>query len=186
MIYCPHLGPNNQCRVASRMAECTVRALAKACAACQEDSNPQAVNVVTIGMALVQRKRLGKSTDELKQLIRQYKADAEPPISFRIGDYRPGPGSELKKMLAWFAQPSDSCNCETRADAMNDWGAQGCRENLDTIVEWLMEEAQLRGLPHGRFTRIIARSLVVTAIRRFERKFPDGAPEPGDDDAEID
>ncbi|NLS92237.1 MAG: hypothetical protein GXX96_08665, partial [Planctomycetaceae bacterium] len=100
MIYCPHLGSSNQCRVASQIAECTVRASAKACAACQEDGNPQAVNVVTIGMALVQRKRLGKSTDELKRLIRQYKADAEPPISFRIGDYRPGPGSELKKMLA--------------------------------------------------------------------------------------
>ena len=60
------------------------------------------------------------------------------------------------------------------------WGAEGCRENLDTILDWLMEEAQLRELPHGRFTRAIARSLVLTAIRRFERKYPDGPPEPAD------
>ena len=131
-------------------------------------------------MALVQRRRLGKSTAELKKLLDNYKPDAPQAVSFRINDYRPGPGSELKKLLAWFARPSDACQCETRADTMNDWGVEGCRENLDTILDWLMEEAQLRKLPHGRFTRAIARSLVLTAIRRLERKYPDGPPEPAD------
>ena len=65
---------------------------------------------------------------------------------------------------------------------MNDWGAAGCRENIETILDWLMEEAQERGLPHGRFTRVVARSLVDTAIRRYECKFPDGPPEPDDQD----
>jgi hypothetical protein len=89
-------------------------------------------------------------------------------------------------MLAWFARPSDTCKCETRAETMNDWGVEGCRTNLDTIIEWLLEEAQLRGLPNGKFTRTIAKSLVLTAIRRFERKFPDGAPEPNEDDPDAD
>ena len=84
-------------------------------------------------------------------------------------------------MLAWFAKPSETCNCETRVDTMNDWGAEGCRRNFDTIVDWLLEEAQLRGLPHGRFTARIARGLVNTAIRKFEQKFPEGASEPNDD-----
>jgi hypothetical protein len=152
--------------------------------ACQQDPNPQAVNVVTLGMAIVHRKRLGKPIAELRQLMNEYMPTGEEPVSFRINDFRPGPGNELKKMLAWFARPSDSCKCETRADTMNDWGPEGCRQNLDTIVEWLLEEAELRGLPSGKFTRIIAKSLVITAIRRFERKFPDGAPEPNDDDTD--
>lgn len=123
------------------------------------------------------------NVDELRTLLKSYLPDQEEPTTLRIAAYKPG--NELKKMLAWFARPSDSCKCETRADTMNDWGAEGCRQNLDTIVEWLLEEAELRGLPSGKFTRIIAKSLVVTAIRRFERKFPDGAPEPNDDDIDA-
>ena len=65
---------------------------------------------------------------------------------------------------------------------MNDWGVEGCLQNIETITDWLLEEAEARGLPHGRFTRTIAKSLVTTAIRRFQKKFPDGAPEPDDDD----
>ncbi|MEO1619342.1 MAG: hypothetical protein AAFV88_26140, partial [Planctomycetota bacterium] len=72
-------------------------------------------------------------------------------------------------------------NCETRVDTMNDWGAEGCRRNIDTIVDWLLEEAQLRGLPHGRFTAAIARGLVNTAIRKYEQKFPEGPSEPDDE-----
>jgi len=181
MTHCRFLTANHQCEVASNLAVCTVRASARGCIACQQDTNPRAMNVVTIGMALVQRKRLGRPTRELKILLDNYKPDSQPVVSLRIGDYRPGPGSELKKMLAWFAHPNSSCDCDSRADTMNDWGADGCRENIDTILDWLMEEAQERGLPHGRFTRVVARSLVDTAIRRYESKFPDGPPESGDD-----
>jgi hypothetical protein len=65
---------------------------------------------------------------------------------------------------------------------MNDWGVEGCSRNIDTITDWLLEEAEARGMPHGRFTRVVAKSLVQTAIRKFHRKFPEGAPEPEDDD----
>ncbi len=180
MNYCQYLTATNRCEVASNLADCSVGATAGGCRACQKDSNPQAINLVTIGMALVQRKRLGRPTAELKTLLDNYRPESTPTITFRIGDYRPGPGSELKKMLAWFARPNSSCDCESHAETMNDWGADGCRENIDTILDWLMEEAQERRLPHGRFTRIVARSLVDTAIRRYESKFPDGPPEPDD------
>jgi len=183
MIHCPYLDAGNRCRVATQLADGDVRASTAACQACQANDNPQAINVVTIGMALVQRKRFGKPTDQLKKLLDNYKPDTQQPVSLRIGDYRPGPGSELKKMLAWFARPSDACQCESRADTMNDWGAEGCRQNLETIIDWLLEEAQIRGLPHGKFTRVVARSLVHTAIGRFERKYPDGPPEPTDEEA---
>ena len=131
------------------------------------------------------RSDANKTSPNWKRLLRNYLPDDDPmPTTLKIERYRPGPGNELKKMIAWFAKPSETCNCETRVDTMNDWGAEGCRRNIDTIVDWLLEEAQVRGLPHGRFTATIARSLVNTAIRKFERKFPEGAPEPDQDDPE--
>ncbi len=187
MTTCPYLTKTNHCDVASRIAECNVLASAKACVACQRDQNPQAINAVTIGMAIVNRKRRKQPITTLTQLLKNYLHETEEPVTLKIATHGPGPGSELKKMLAWFARPSESCNCPViidmgRAETMNDWGTDGCRQNFETIVDWLMEEAKLRGLPNGKFTRIIAQSLVTTAIRRFERKLPDGAPDPDDED----
>ena len=147
---------------------CSVQASSSGCRACTECSNPQAVNLVTIGMAIVNKRRRNQNVDQLNTLRKSYLPDQEEPTTLRIAACKPGPGSELRKMLAWFARPSDTCKCETRAETMNDWGVEGCRTNLDTIIEWLSEEAQLRGLPHGKFTRTIANSLVLTAIHRFK------------------
>ncbi|MDA8744807.1 hypothetical protein N9N28_09260 [Rubripirellula amarantea] len=183
MIHCPHLGGDNQCEVAAGMAGCTVRTSPAACNACQNETNPRAINVVTIGMALVNKRRRKKDVAELEAMLANYLPDRdEMPATLKIADFRPGPGNELKKMLAWFAKPSESCNCESRVETMNDWGVEGCLRNIDTITDWLLEEAEARGMPHGRFTRVVAKSLVQTAIRKFNRKFPDGAPEPEDDD----
>ena len=71
MNHCPYLTNDNRCQVASKMAQCAVKATASGCEACQQDSNPQAVNLVTIGMALVERGRRHKPTDELKNTNRQ-------------------------------------------------------------------------------------------------------------------
>ena len=169
MIACPYLTKSNHCDVAGRMAECDVRTSTKACDACNRDQNPQAINVVTIGLAIVHRKRRKQAVASLTRLLKNYLPESSAPETLKITAYAPGPGSELKKMLAWFARPSESCNCETRAETMNDWGVDGCRQNFETIVDWLMEEAELRGLPSGKFTRIIAQSLVTTAIRRGEK-----------------
>ncbi|TWU39315.1 hypothetical protein [Novipirellula artificiosorum] len=176
MMQCPHL-IDNQCRVATQMADCSVKPSAAACLDCQGCENPRAVNLVTIGMAIVHRKRRNRDTAALRNLLKNYLPGVKPPEThtLKITDFRPGPGTELKRMLAWFAQPNDSCQCETRAETMNDWSADGCRDNLDTIVGWLMEEAELRGLPHGSITRTAAKTLVSTAIRKFERKYPEGA-----------
>ena len=134
MIHCPNLTNDNRCQVASHLADCSVQASSSGCRACTECSSPQAVNLVTIGMAIVNRRRRNQNVDELKE-----------PTTLRIAAYRPGPGNELRKMLAWFARPSDTCKCETRAETMNDWGVEGCRTNLDTIIEWLWDEAHRRG-----------------------------------------
>ena len=49
---------------------------------------------------------------------------------------------------------------------MDQWGSAGCRQNLDTILDWLQGEARRRGLP---FVRLVAKMAVLTAISRAER-----------------
>jgi hypothetical protein len=64
---------------------------------------------------------------------------------------------------------------------MNGLGPEGCRTYLSELTNGLLTEANQRGMNHEDITATIAKSLILTAIRRFERKFPDGTS-----DAEID
>jgi hypothetical protein len=81
-----------------------------------------------------------------------------------------GPGSELKKLLRRIGiDPTPTCSCNARALEMDSRGAAWCRENLETIVGWLREEAERRGLP---FVEIAARGLVKLAIRRSKTLNP--------------
>lgn len=78
-----------------------------------------------------------------------------------------GPGTELKKMLAKIGiTASPTCSCNTRARIMNEKGTQWCRDNLDTIVGWLREEATKRGLP---FVDVAGKLLVKRAISLAEK-----------------
>ena len=52
---------------------------------------------------------------------------------------------------------------------MNQWGPQGCRDNIEIILSWLQEEANNRGIP---FIKIIAKQLVLLAISRSESCTP--------------
>lgn len=182
-VHCPHRTQSNTCGIADRLTKLPCRTNDAACNACLKTPRPRGLNVVTLGMAIANRRRRKQPVTELLEALEQCRDEVVPEQTvFKLNEYRPGPGSELKRMLSWFAQPEEGCNCETHAETMNQWGADDCRRHLDEIVGWLIEEAEARGLPHGRFTQKIARNLVVTAISRFERKFPDGPPEPADDE----
>ena len=82
-----------------------------------------------------------------------------------------GPGTELKNLLQpWGIVPTSSCACHERARIMdeNEAAEPGwCAANLDTIVGWLREEAQKRGLP---FLDVAGRVLVRRAIANARRK----------------
>jgi len=78
-----------------------------------------------------------------------------------------GPGTELKKLLARvgiIATPD--CSCNARAAEMDRQGVKWCEANLDTIVGWLREQAEARGLP---FIDLAGRLLVRRAIRNARR-----------------
>jgi len=78
------------------------------------------------------------------------------------------PGTELKKLLAIAGIVADeSCPCNARAVEMDRNGPAWCEANIDTIVGWLREQAQARGLP---FIDAAGRMLVRRAIRNAERR----------------
>jgi hypothetical protein len=73
-----------------------------------------------------------------------------PPIGICRALYKQflpkGPGDYLHDaILKWVGEgPTRECGCKDRIAKMNAWGPAGCREHLEEIVEWLMNEAQKR------------------------------------------
>ena len=52
------------------------------------------------------------------------------------------PGSELKKLLAWFGvHASTDCGCTNHANKMDQLGCDWCETNIETIIGWLQIEA---------------------------------------------
>ncbi len=87
----------------------------------------------------------------------------------RLCHYR-GPGDYLHDaILKWVGEgPTRECGCTDRINQMNAWGVVGCREHIEEIVDWLVEEASKRGwwklavmLPGSR---MFIRSMVNGAI----------------------
>jgi hypothetical protein len=82
----------------------------------------------------------------------------------------------LKTLLAGWPFRFDTtrdCPCEPHALQMDAWGPDDCERQIDTIIEWLREEAVRRGLP---FTDMIGRMLVRRAIAR-SRKSTNSKPD---------
>jgi len=80
-----------------------------------------------------------------------------------------GPGTELKALLKdWLGiVASPNCSCNARARQMDEWGPDLCEQNLQTIVDWLGEQAAARKLP---FVRFAGEQAVKLAIRRARKK----------------
>ena len=96
------------------------------------------------------------------ELINKYRhASIVPP------NFTNGVGSELKKLLSKIGiTASKTCSCNQRAREMNVRGIDWCKENIDTIVGWLREEAQKRRLPFFDFA---GKQLVLLAIKRAQK-----------------
>jgi hypothetical protein len=62
---------------------------------------------------------------------------------------------------------SAGCKCKAKEKYLNNAGANWCEQNIETIVEWLKEEASARGLP---FFSTIARMLVRRAIANARKE----------------
>jgi hypothetical protein len=77
-------------------------------------------------------------------------------------------GTELKKLLKRVGiEATPNCSCNHRAATMDNMGCQWTRDNLETVVDWLAEESNKRGLP---FVRMAGKALVMAAVKLAERK----------------
>lgn len=98
------------------------------------------------------------------------KPSAKPRLT-KVEDVGHGPGTELKALLKRVGiVASPGCSCNTRAKLMdaNELKEPGwCEKNLETICDWLQEEATKRKLP---FVRMAAKILVRQAIRNARKK----------------
>jgi len=79
-------------------------------------------------------------------------------------------GSHLKLMLSRFGIKPSACRCNKRAMHMNAMGNDWCEQNIETIVEWLKEEAAARGIPFiSTVGRMIVRRAISNARKEAER-----------------
>jgi hypothetical protein len=78
-----------------------------------------------------------------------------------------GVGTELKNILSTMGiHSSINCRCRARAIKMNSEGIDWCKENRDTIVDWLQEEARTRKLP---FVKFAGYKILNWSIKRAEK-----------------
>ena len=154
---------NQHCRIAQELSgglKC--QTTSEACTKCSSLSEKQCPNAVTAGLAVyAARQQAPQKVPELIQLLKPLFQTADKDQT-TIGS---GPGTELKKILSWFAVDTPTCECLSRARLMNTWGPQGCRDNISTILMWLQEEALNRQIP---FVKVVAKQLVLLAISRAE------------------
>lgn len=79
-----------------------------------------------------------------------------------------GPGTVLKVLLARLGLPSvPGCNCKDRALTMNSWGVEKCRQEVDTISEWLAEAAKKMKVPYSHF---LGKRLILKACTISEKR----------------
>jgi hypothetical protein len=93
----------------------------------------------------------------------KYSGDVDPSLR--------GVGTELHRLLGYFGvHMKPGCSCRGRMVQMNKWGVQGCEENIETIVEWLKEEAARRNLPYITAAgRMLVRRAIHNARKEAQR-----------------
>jgi hypothetical protein len=90
-----------------------------------------------------------------------------------------GPGDYLHDFInRWIGKrPNVGCQCKSRIQQMNIWGPVGCKEHLEEIVTWLIEEADKQKwwkyTAKMPFARAALRHVVLHCIRQAENYKPE-------------
>ena len=160
---------NGCCRVVAEITDIPIDRCAtsqQACAACANTRAPFQLNEVTASLAVMAAKSTGDGAvmarvrQKVNHAIAVERSSAPPKPAT-------GPGSELKRILLRLGiKEQPGCQCASRAREMDHKGADWCRENIDTIVGWLREEAEKQSLP---FFDLAARAMIRYAIHRASR-----------------
>lgn len=90
--------------------------------------------------------------------------ETPPPRPPKVGDVLAGIIKERHEMGI-----TDHCDCDVHVADMNNWGPDGCEENIDTIVGWLIEGAKKislkRKIAHTAVPKWIQAPIVRPMIR---------------------
>lgn len=85
-----------------------------------------------------------------------------------------GCGTNLKSFLKKIGiEATEGCSCNARAKAMDEQGPEWCRLNIETILDWLHEEANKRNMG-TLFIRPVVKQVVYRAIRQAEKDIKSG------------
>lgn len=127
-----------------------------------------------LSLAQLDGDKVTLSPESYRLLVRKYRGPqpkAAKPRPPKIPEVGHGPGTELKALLKKVGiVATPGCSCNTRAKLMdtNELKEPGwCEKNLETICDWLQEEATKRKLP---FVRMAAKILIRQAIRNARKK----------------
>lgn len=109
------------------------------------------------------------------ELVKKYQEYNKRKIDPKIhnqesnSQFLSGPGTELKKLLSKIgivSKPNCSCNQRARIMDQNEKKEPGwCEKNIETICNWLQEEANKRKLP---FLRSAGKILIRRAISNYK------------------
>jgi hypothetical protein len=145
---CPHLD-HGSCRVASTLYAAAA-ATEQACGACLHEEPPQAVNAVTVSLAL-SAAMAAEDSAAVAAILRAYgpllrlrdPANAQRLEAILAGH---GVGSHMWRILAgWGVDHDDGCECLAWAERLNAWGPAGCRMARKEIVAHLRASAKTYG-----------------------------------------
>lgn len=130
---CPHLD-NGRCEIASSIAYKDIFASPHKCAACQNDSRSQRINLVTISLANSAR------TLTPEEKIKLYKIVAD--------DLPSGFGERLARIFKYLGiEDSPDCGCSGHKDILNLWTKDYIQTHREKVIRWLGNESRKRRLP---------------------------------------
>jgi len=113
---------------------------------------------------------------------RQLLIPRQKPLARQSAAISKGPGDYLHDAIRkWIGEePTNQCGCQDRIDQMNAWGPAVCRDHLDEIVGWLVDEATKRGwwryavaVPGSRY---FIEQMVLGAIEKAETERASQSP----------
>lgn len=126
------------CNLTSLIAGREVEVTPQDCAACQRFDNTH--NEVTKALATVANPSL--STPER------------------------GVGTRLANTIEWFLTKPPGCHCADRAEIMNMWGPDRCKQEMKTILSWLRESALDNDIPYSEFVcHALVRSVIAISSK---------------------
>ena len=136
-------------------------------------AQPERYSMLTASREQLVFLRTGQTANWKNRKSRRARSTKNPKLRKPLDAGR-GPGDYLHDAIQrWVGEnPTSNCQCKSRIAQMNAWGLVGCREHLDEIVDWLLDEAIKRGwwkcavaMPGSR---LFIRHMVVGAIKKAE------------------